>query len=240
MNVIISGILPSRVTAAEALVDDPMQPLMPDEEALLAGACEERRREFTTARSCARRALSRLGVGARPILSGKQREPLWPAAVVGSITHCPGYRAAVVAWKKHFLSIGVDAEIHENLPSGIARIVMLKGELESLGRAGAGVCWDRVLFSAKESTYKAWFPITKQWLDFHEIMISVNPKQGTFRAWLQKPCVTAGGEQMHHFDGHFLVESGLILTFVGLKARVKMGEASEFARELDQCVLQVT
>ena len=217
---LISTILPSRVAAAEALVDDPTQPLLPDEEDLIGAACEKRRREFVTGRTCARRALAGLGVGAEPILSGTQREPVWPASVVGSITHCPGYRAAVVAHKKDFLSLGVDAEIHESLPAGIAGMVMSKEELESLEQKSGNIYWERILFSAKESTYKAWFPITKQWLDFHDVTITINPQLRTFRACLLKPFVTIEGEQIHHFDGHFLVECGLILTLVAVHSAI--------------------
>lgn len=218
MNVIIAEILPSRVAAAEALVDDPMQPLMFGEEALIGAACEKRRREFITGRSCARRALDTLGVGAQPILSGSQREPVWPAGVVGSITHCAGYRAAVVAHKEDFLSLGVDAEVDESLPAEIAGMVMSTGELENLERNSSTVHWDRVLFSAKESTYKAWFPIAKEWLDFHDVAIAFEPQLRTFRASLSKPLVTIGGHEIHHLEGSFLVKSGLIVTLVAVNA----------------------
>jgi len=34
-----------------------------------------------------------------------------------------------------------------------------------------GIAWDRLLFSCKESIFKAWFPVTRQWLDFHDVEI---------------------------------------------------------------------
>ncbi|WP_405845207.1 4'-phosphopantetheinyl transferase [Streptomyces platensis] len=70
--------------------------LFPEESQVIALAVDKRRREFTTARSCAREALRRLGHPTVPIPRGRSGAPLWPAGVVGSITHCQGYRSAAV------------------------------------------------------------------------------------------------------------------------------------------------
>ena len=45
------------------------------------------------------------------------------------------------------------------------------------------VHWDRVLFSAKESVYKAWFPLTRRWLGFEQADIELR-LDGTFEAML--------------------------------------------------------
>jgi 4'-phosphopantetheinyl transferase EntD len=71
--------------------------LFPEEEAMVARAVGKRRREFSTARACARDALVELGEPPQAIPTGPKGEPLWPPGVVGSITHCDGYRACAVA-----------------------------------------------------------------------------------------------------------------------------------------------
>lgn len=76
-----------------------------------------RQREFATARSCARTALARLGVPPVPVLASPRGAPRWPAGVVGSITHCDGYRAAAVAYTRDVVSLGIDAEPDEPLPN---------------------------------------------------------------------------------------------------------------------------
>ena len=40
-----------------------------------------------------------------------------------------------------------------------------------------GLHWDRILFCAKEATYKAWFPLTQRWLGFEDahIVFDVDP-----------------------------------------------------------------
>ena len=93
----IADILPSPVAAEEAFDDAGEVVLFPEEQAVIANAVDKRRLEFTTARACARVALGKLGLPPVPIVPGPRGAPRWPAGVVGSITHCAGYRACAVA-----------------------------------------------------------------------------------------------------------------------------------------------
>ena len=47
--------------------------------------------------------------------------------------------------------------------------------LAELAASHPAVHWDRLLFSMKESVYKAWYPLTGKWLDFEEASIAVDP-----------------------------------------------------------------
>src|SRR5579859_8157571 len=105
----IERILRPPVTFAETFSDDFDAFLFPEENAIIARAVESRWREFVTGRACARMALARLGQAPVPILSGPRGAPQWPGDVVGSITHCPGYRAAAVARTRDIVSLGLDA-----------------------------------------------------------------------------------------------------------------------------------
>ena len=93
----IEKILPAGVASAEVFADLPDAVLFPQEASALATAVEKRRREFATGRACARRALDDLGIAPSAILPGERGAPQWPPGIVGSITHCAGYRAAAVA-----------------------------------------------------------------------------------------------------------------------------------------------
>ncbi|MGW4024979.1 4'-phosphopantetheinyl transferase, partial [Streptomyces sp. NPDC005009] len=65
----IEELLPQTVVTVEAHGDEGVDaPLYPEEEALMKRAVLKRRREFTAVRSCARRAMDKLGVPARPVL----------------------------------------------------------------------------------------------------------------------------------------------------------------------------
>ena len=124
----IGEILPEVVACAEAFGDAPDDELFPAEEALLARAVQTRRSEFATGRRCARSALGALGLAPAPILPGQAGAPQWPSGIVGSITHCAGYRAAAVAQTSEVMTIGLDAEPAQWLPGDVLELVALPGE----------------------------------------------------------------------------------------------------------------
>lgn len=193
--------------------------LFPEEEAALGNAVEKRRREFVTARACAREALSRLGLPAQPIPSGARGEPLWPEGVVGSITHCAGYRACAVAPAGELLTLGVDAEVDDALPAGVLADIALPQErrwIEAAMVAEPGTSWDRLLFSIKESVYKAWFPLTGSWLGFEDAIVTVDRAQGTFDARLLVPGPTVEGRRLGGFAGRWLAAEGLVISAIAV------------------------
>jgi len=212
----IERLLPAAVACIAVRGDDLSACLFPEEAAQLGQAVDSRIREFATGRSCARRALQRLGLPQVSILRGPRREPLWPPGTVGSITHCRLYCAAAVARQAEVLTLGIDAEVHDRLPPGVAERVLLDEERRWLARAPAGTHWDRVLFSAKESVYKAWFPLTGKWLGFDEAVVTVAPSEGIFHACLLVAPAAATGLVLTGFTGRFLVTDGLVLTAIAL------------------------
>jgi 4'-phosphopantetheinyl transferase EntD len=209
----IEKILPSWVVSVEAFDDPPGVVLFPEEEAVIARAVDKRRREFTTARHCARQALAQLGLSPAPIVPGERGAPGWPDGVVGAITHCAGYRAAAVSLEA--LTIGIDAEPHEPLPDGVLTAIALPQERDALARLGDQTHWDRLLFSAKESVYKAWFPLARRWLGFEEAHLTLDPS-GTFTARLLIPGPLVLGRELTGFTGLWMVSDGLVITAIAL------------------------
>lgn len=215
----IEEILPSAVAVGESFTDILDAPLYPEEEALLTRAVDKRRREFTTVRACARQALASLGVAAAPILPGLRGAPGWPPGVVGSMTHCDGYRASAVARASDLVTIGLDAEPNGRIPADVLRMVADADEqawVAGLLTTAPEVSWDRLLFSAKESVYKAWFPLTSRWLGFDEATLTVNPAAGTFTARLLVPATDPGGAPLTGFDGRWLARDGLLITAIAV------------------------
>lgn len=215
----IEEILPGHVATAEAFSDPPGAWLFPEEEAAIARAVGRRRAEFTTARHCARVALAKLGLPPAPIVPGTSGSPCWPPGIVGSITHCSDYRACAVALSEKIVALGVDAEPHQALPAGVLRQITTLEERAHLLRLRAlrpEVHWDRLLFSAKETVYKAWFPLTWRWLDFGEAVIGFQPATGTFTARLEVPGPVLADHNVSGFTGRWLVREGLLLTAVAV------------------------
>jgi 4'-phosphopantetheinyl transferase EntD len=214
---LIAQLLPAGVVSAELQGEDAHGYLLAQEAAQIRGAVPSRLREFTAARSCARQALRELGLPETAILRGRHREPLWPPGVVGSITHCPGYRAAAAAKIADALAIGIDAEVHEELPANVLERVSIPEERAWLSGAPEGVHWDRVLFSAKESLYKAWFPLTRRRLSFDQAVLNFEPDTGAFEARLRIAPVSGLQLSSCTFAGRFLVRDGLVLTAIVLQ-----------------------
>jgi 4'-phosphopantetheinyl transferase EntD len=233
----IAKILPSSVVAVSSYADPPEAVLLPEEEPLVARAVDKRRREVTTVRHCARLALAKLGVPPVPLLRGERGAPVWPPGFVGSMTHCDGFRGAAVARDADVLTIGIDAEPHQPLPEGVLDAVALPDEQASVARLSASVPevhWDRLLFSAKESVYKAWFPLTLRWLGFEEARVTFtadtpraegDPAEaghpagdglggGRFVARLLVPGPHVDGRPLTGFEGRWLVRDGIVATAI--------------------------
>jgi 4'-phosphopantetheinyl transferase EntD len=193
---------------------------MPEEEPLIARSVAKRRNEFITVRHCARLALGELGFPPAPILKGDKGEPCWPDGVVGSLTHCAGYRGAVVGRGAVVRSVGVDAEPHDVLPDGVLDAVSLQEERSKMDALPAGVHWDRILFCAKEATYKAWFPLTKRWLGFEDAHITFDVdgsgSGGTFESVILIDGASLSGPPLTSLAGRWSVERELVLTAIVL------------------------
>lgn len=218
----IGRLLPGRVCAEDSFGDaggDAIGVLFPEEATAVAGAVPKRQREFAQVRVCARSALRRLGIEPVPLLPGHRGAPLWPRGVVGSMTHCAGYRAAAVARSADAAGIGIDAEPDGPLPDGVLDAVSLPSEREALRTLSAAhpeVSWDRVLFSAKESVFKTWYPLTSRELDFLEAEITIDADAGTFCARLLVEGPVLGGVPLRSFTGRWAAHAGMLVTAVHL------------------------
>ncbi|MGW3626417.1 4'-phosphopantetheinyl transferase family protein [Streptomyces sp. NPDC000880] len=205
-------LLPPWVKCADMTSDPEQVTLFPEEEALMARASAGRRREFGTARLCARQAMTALGLPAVPLPRGRRGMPVWPKGVLGSITHCAGYRAAAVAHARNAVALGIDAELDAPLPVRVLDAVAFGAERDRLAEHGElwpEVCWDRLLFSAKECVYKAWSSAGGSWLGFEDAEVTVDP-QGTFLARLLR----SGPPVPQLLHGRWLSRGGVLVTAI--------------------------
>ncbi|WP_329181043.1 MULTISPECIES: 4'-phosphopantetheinyl transferase family protein [unclassified Streptomyces] len=209
-------------------------PLHPEETAAVARAVVKRQREYTAGRACARDALARLGAPPGPVLrDAKRGAPLWPDGVVGSITHCEGYRAAAVARTSDLLTLGIDAEPHDRLPEGVLDAIVAtdaeRAALTALMESAPRTHWDRLLFSAKETVYKAWYPYHHRMLGFHEAELLFTadpdtpdpaaPDRGSYTARLLIPGpLLAEGTGPDIFTGRWIVRDGLLAAAIAVPA----------------------
>jgi 4'-phosphopantetheinyl transferase EntD len=215
---VIEEVVPRRVAGREAYGDSEGITLHPEEEAVARHFATPRRAAFTTGRHCAHQALADLGEPVGAILRSPGGAPHWPASVVGSITHCDGYRAAAVASRAHARAVGIDAEPNCEVPEDVMEFISTPQErlhVRELIASRREVCWDRLLFSVKESVYKVWHPLTGRFLGFREAEVDFAADTAAFDVRLRP----RGGRHQHlpeKLHGRWTSRSGLLLTAITL------------------------
>jgi 4'-phosphopantetheinyl transferase EntD len=174
LSPVIAGLFPAGVVAAELRAPGVAALLLPAEAEGVANANPTRVQEFTAGRLCARRALAEFGVTGFPVRVARDRQPLWPEFLVGSITHTAGFCAAVVAERASVMAVGLDTEVVGAVKEGLRTTICAAAELGWLGtlpraqRAAAVT----LIFSAKEAFYKCQYPLTGDWLNFHDLTVT--------------------------------------------------------------------
>ena len=175
---------PAVVIRDRRIPGDPAE-LHPAEAEDVARAVPKRIAEFAAGRACARAALAELGVNEFALRAAPDRQPLWPAGFIGTITHTAGFCAAAVAPRASMLAIGLDTEIVGAPTQDIWPTIARSEELAWVrtlppGEQPAAVT---LLFAVKEALYKCQYPLVGEWLDFHDLRVEADgwgKSTGTF------------------------------------------------------------
>ena len=134
-----------------------------------------RKEHYRSGRICAGEVLSKLGTLGQPVLRDPQtREPLWPEGISGAITHSGKWAAAAAGKTSDVSGIGIDLEdLERQVDSRISRHVCIPEEQKWLQECGEDFLEQnlKIIFSAKESIFKAFFPYTRTYLHFHDARI---------------------------------------------------------------------
>ena len=152
------------------------QKLHPAEENYFSQLSSVSRKEhYRSGRICAGEVLSKLGTLGQPVLRDPQtREPLWPEGISGAITHSGNWAAAAAGKTSDVSGIGIDLEdLERQVDSRISRHVCIPEEQKWLQECGEDFLEKnlKIIFSAKESIFKAFFPYTRTYLHFHDARI---------------------------------------------------------------------
>ena len=134
---------------------------------------EKRNREFAVGRYCAHQALKQVGITA-DVPVDIDRKPIWPAGIVGSISHSHHYAWAAVAKQDTVNSIGIDTEIivDDSTLGMVLKEITVDDEQERLSQIHTDVNTAfTVVFPAKESIYKCLYPMNAQFFGFHDVLL---------------------------------------------------------------------
>jgi len=162
--------------AVRAIVPGDEELLTPLEASGLDRAVISVRRASGAGRDLARLLCKELGSPTVEIPRSPQRYPVWPAGLVGSITHDAQFAAAIAGPANNFGGIGVDIEPPRPLPNGVTEIVASADELMAFSDLPYG---DKALFSIKEAVFKAVYPHDRVFLDFCDVTVARSSQMAT-------------------------------------------------------------
>ncbi len=169
----IAGLFPGGVVAAELRAPGDASLLLPEEAASVSNAVPKRIQEFAAGRLCARRALAEFGITDFPVRVARDRQPLWPEFLLGSITHTAGLCAAAVAERARVIALGLDSEVVGAVKAHLWPSICAAAErawvdaLHPQEQAKAVA----MIFSAKEAFYKCQYPLAGERLHFHDVCV---------------------------------------------------------------------
>lgn len=189
--------------------------LMPQEKGCIEAAVEKRQREFATARVLARHLLAEYGIHRYPLLNDNDRVPIWPEGIVGSISHCDQCcMVALMNKNEKTINIGIDVEPDNAIDADLWPSFATDCELrwiESFANISSGRL-AHLLFSAKEATYKCIFPVTRKFIEFHDIEIEFDLNAGLFYPVILDSDLTSALKH-NRLDGRFRRADSFIFTY---------------------------
>ena len=172
-----------RVVVLTAELDDAaIAELTSGEAEAVARAVPKRKRELATGRALARLALERHGLPRGEIPIGPDRAPVWPASIAGSISHSDTRAIVALGLKDEIGSVGIDLESGPSLARELWASVLVPEEIAALEREDDEPTRLRhalVLFAAKEALYKAQYPVSRTFMDFHALRVELEPESAS-------------------------------------------------------------
>jgi len=189
----------------------------------IAQARVERKNEYLCGRVLAQAVLNHHFGLDQPITSMYEPLPIWPNHVLGSISH--SQNKLIVALSNNAIYLGVDIEhwVTSEFAQESAHLVLTPSEFD-LWKNKAAEFFDfaryvSLIFSIKESLYKAVYPTAKQYIDFLEAsIVDINFENQTLTLTFL-PEIQQRYQLLEQYQGGWVVEQDHIMTWV-FQARI--------------------
>ena len=187
-------------------------------------AVAKRQAEFLAGRHCAALALKALGSSDLNVKSGENRIPHWPQGFLGSISHTAGKAVAIAARQQDYSGLGIDCEslISDEVCERVYDTIAAPSDTQLLNTLLLNTgYWDKarfltLVFSAKESLFKALYPTVGKYFGFDSArMLSVDANG--FSIELTKT-LNSRWQSGARFKGRYLVGNDYLLTLISVKA----------------------
>lgn len=142
---------------------------------------QKRRAEFLAGRALVQVAQQRLDLPQLPIMKGRKGAPIWPSGQKGSISHSDDKVACLVS-RNDTVLLGVDIErlIAQKSIDAVIDEAFVQEEHSYLRETRTYNCQQLVtlLFSAKETLFKALYPETQRFFGFEAARVFGTPEDG--------------------------------------------------------------
>ncbi|WP_127956903.1 4'-phosphopantetheinyl transferase family protein [Serratia microhaemolytica] len=183
----------------------------------LSRAVTKRRAEYLAGRYLARLLLAQFGYPNVILPRGEDRAPCWPTGIIGSLSHNIDTVLCAVQPTTGRVGVGIDVESCLSIERAEELLAMIAQDSEAAWLRQQGYRFDfllTLLFSAKESLFKAVYPHVGCYFDFLDAMIvELNLPQGYFELELQKTlnvCFYRG----RRFSGRFWFNDQRVTTLL--------------------------
>lgn len=211
---LVEGLFEGGIRVACVEIGDRTDSLLPEERRSIESARPSRQKEFAAGRWLARQLLEPLGHGSAVLPRAEDRLPIWPAGIVGSVTHSGALCAVAIARASEIALLGLDLEPDEPVKEGLARLVCRDAEHDWIASPDAEErnrrC--RIVFSVKEAVYKAFYPRVRRVWSFQDVCVAIDLEGGRFRARLPEDAGLA------EITGHVRRRGGWIVAGVDFRA----------------------
>ncbi len=176
----------------------------------------QRHQEFLLGRFCASQAFLKLT--GKPLLNlpiGENRQPVWPLEIVGSISHNQHWVGAAVASSKQLMGIGIDFEVMGRTRTELSGYITNEHDITQINSFNAEELLT-LIFSAKESLYKALYPTVKKFFGFEAAAVtSLDPVKKIFIIELLIPLtVHLAPGRRYQFTGRYERDQQSCLTVI--------------------------
>jgi enterobactin synthetase component D len=188
----------------------------------LSTAVVKRKAEFLAGRYCVRRSLEKSQIFNISVGTGKNRNPVWPSTINGSISHCDGLAVAVTGYDSENIGLGIDVEnvmtrkTMENILSQVAdahETTLISSEVPSVSPQ----ILFTLMFSVKESYFKAAYPLVGKYFAFDAVsLLSIDWKSKTIFLRINQtlhPILPCGATIKAHYE---LLPDNKVATFLAL------------------------
>lgn len=179
----------------------------------------KRQAEYLAGRFAASIILQRLHIPICNIPIGKNRSPIWPQGIVASISHNNSTALCIAAFDNHYQYLGIDIESKLSLEvvKEIKKNIINSNEEDILQNVKNNLSFTdafTLVFSAKESLFKAIYPEVNSYFDFSAAeLINLCNKTKQFQLVLLQDLslkLKAGTQ----FNGKFYFDDNHVITLI--------------------------